>query len=287
MAIDSYSHSIQKTLAYFSIFKYPVSFYQLATYLITNKKFKSKEFKKALKKLISKGFIKERNGYYFLPGIKNVDTEKRRKYTQKLIKKNRRILNILKKVPWVKMICITGSAANYNSEPRSDLDLLFVTAKNRLWLTRGFVFTILRMFGKLPVGNFEDRELCPNIFVDEKSLTWPKGKRDVYVAQNIISMQPIYQKDNMCFRFLRANSWIHKYNSQFEFYTPARFKKTKSSRSDILNFLEDLAYKMQLGYMKKRRTTEIVTKRLIHFNKNDNSQRILSAYKSVLKNRKI
>ena len=287
MAIDPCSHSNQKTLAYFSIFKYPLSFYQLSTYLISNKKFKSKEFKKQLKRLVSKGFIKERKGYYYLPGIKNVDSEKRKGYTEKLIKKNRKVLNTLKKVPWIKMICITGSAANYNSEPISDLDLLFVTSKNRVWLTRGFVFTILRIYGKLPPKNFEDRELCPNIFVDEKSLTWPKSKRDIYIAQNIISMQPIHQKGNMYFRFLRANTWIHRYNSQFEFHTPSKFKKIKSSRSDILNFLEDLAYKMQLIYMRRRRTTETLTKRLIHFNKNDNSQKILFSYKSVLENRKI
>ena len=285
--MDPCRHSIQKTLAYFSVFKYPLSFYQLSTYLISNRKFRRKAFKKELKRLVSKGFIKQRKGKYYLPGVKNVDPEKRSRYTQRLIKKNRKALKTLEKVPWIKMICITGSAANYNSEPNSDLDLMFVTSKNRVWLTRGFVFTILRIFGKLPAGNFEDRELCPNIFIDEKNLTWPKDKRDIYIAQNIVSMQPIYQKEGMYFRFLRANTWIHKYNSQFEFQTPKRLGRNKSSRSDVLNYLEDLAYKMQLKYMEKRRTSEIVTKRLIHFNKNDNSQRIMSAYKGVLKNRKI
>ena len=42
------------------------------------------------------------------------------------------------------MIAITGSVANYDAEENDDIDLLIVTEKNRLWITRGFVFLILK-----------------------------------------------------------------------------------------------------------------------------------------------
>ncbi len=281
------STAIQKTLAYSSVFKYPLTFYQLSTYLISNKKFKYKEFRKQLKRLVSKGFVKQRKGKYYLPGVKNIDSEKRKKYSKRLIRKNRKILKCLESVPWIKMICITGSTANYSADHKTDLDLMFVTSKNRVWLTRGFVFLILRIVGKLPPSDFNNREICPNIFMDEKNLSWKKHQRNLYVAKNIIAMQPIYNKENMYFRFLRANAWLHKYVAQFNFYSPIKFKKLRSSKSTILNSLEKLSYKMQLKYMEKKRTHEVVSKRLIHFNKNDNSQKTLTAYKNVLGNRKI
>jgi len=281
------SLAIQKTLAYSSVFKYPLTFYQLSTCLISNKNFKHKEFRKQLKRLVSKGYIKQRKGKYFLPGIKNIDPERRKEYSKRLIRKNRKILKFLQSVPWIKMICITGSTANYNADHKTDLDLMFVTAKNRVWLTRGFVFLILRIIGKLPPSDFDNREICPNIFMDEKNLSWKKDQRNLYVAQNIITMQPIYNKENMYFRFLRANTWVRKHVAQFNFYTPIKFSKLRSSRSTILNSLEKLSYKMQMEYMKKRQTKEVTTKRLIHFNKHDNSPKTLKAYKSVLGNRKI
>ena len=103
------------------------------------------------------------------------------------------------------------------------------------------------------------------------------------MAQNIISMQPIFDKDEMYFRFMPANKWVKDYYHNFIIKLPEKFIPVESSKSIFINLVEKLAMFLELEYMKKKMTTEIATSKLIHFNKNDNSRWILRNYKKTLK----
>jgi len=274
--------AIHKTLAYSAVFKYPLSFHQLCANLISKNRFGGKQIRKELKKQEKEGAITKYKGRYHLASITPVDWEERKKVTNKLIRHNRWVFELLEKIPWIKMVSITGSAANYNMEEKADIDLMFITSKKRLWLTRGFVFLILKILNKLPKDH-KNRELCPNIFIDESSLGWIKKRRNLYVAQNIISMQPIFDKDEMYFRFMSANKWVKDYYYNFKLNLPEKFTPVKSSKSILINLIEKLAMSLQINYMKNKMTTEIATSKLIHFNKNDNSRWILVSFKKLLK----
>lgn len=275
--------AILKTLSYSGVFKYPLSYFQLYNYLISPNWFSGKQIRKELKSLIKEKTILEKDGKYSFPLIETINVEERFKETLSSLKRNEKVFETLRKIPWIKMISITGSAANYNNEKESDLDLLFVTTKNRVWLTRGFVFIILKLMSKLP-KDFSEREVCPNIFMDENNLSWTKKRRNLYVAQNIISMQPLVNKENIYFKFIDANRWIKNYYSNFKVTNITGQKNpSKSPSSLLLNVIEAVAMKMQIAYMKNKRTNEITSKNLIHFNKNDNSNWILAKYKNILK----
>ena len=274
--------AIQKTLAYSAVFKYPLSFYQIYANLLSKNRLSGKQIRKELKKQEKAGLVTKNKGRYHISSVTPVSWEERKRITNKLIGHNRWVFELLEKIPWLKMISVTGSAANYNMEDKSDIDLLFITSKNRLWLTRGFVFLMLTILNKLPKEH-KNRELCPNIFIDESSLGWLKKRRNLYVAQNIISMQPIFDKDEMYFRFMSANKWVNDYYYNFKINMPEKFTAVDSSKSIPMNLVEKLAMSLQIKYMKKKMTTEIATEKLINFNKNDNSRWILKSYKSLLK----
>jgi hypothetical protein len=282
--------AIQKTLAYSGVFKYPLTYFQLTSRLISKDNFSGKQIRKDLKKQIKDNLIdkveeKEDKHLdkYVLHDVKPVSWDERRENTKKILKRNEKALEYIARVPWIKMMAITGSAANYNMEEKADIDLLFITNKDRVWITRGFVFLILAIINKLPKKH-ENREICPNIFIDETRLAWIKKRRNLYVAQNIISMQPILSKDDIYFRFMYENRWIKNYYHNFKINYPEKFRELKSSRSLFMNLIEKLFMLLQLTYMKRKMTTEIATSRLIHFNKNDNSRWILKSYKNLLKN---
>ncbi len=154
-----------------------------------------------------------------------------------------------------------------------------------MWISRGFVFLILKIMGKLPKDQSK-REICPNIFIDERNMAWQKKKRNLYIAQNIISMQPFIWRDDVYFQFLKANKWVQKYYGNFIFNSFESRRKSGSKTGVIIKFIELIARKAELAYMKKGRTEEIATDKLIHFNKNDNSKRVLSIYKKLLKKAK-
>jgi len=273
--------SIIKTLSYSGVFGYPITFYQISNNLISGSLFTHKKIKKELEKLVNDGTVKKVKNRFMLKGIKNHDVRKREKYTREIIKKYKEKIKLLKKVPWVKMIAITGSVANYDAEEGADIDLLIITEKNRLWITRGFVFLILKIINELPKDKSK-RKICPNIFLDESNMAWSEKKRNLYVAQNILSVQPFSWRDNIYFRFLNENNWIKKYYKNFNLNYED--KKTESKRdSSLMISLENIARKKEIKYMEKDITTEIVNPKLIHFNKNDSTKKILSRYKEILK----
>lgn len=274
--------AIFKTLSYSGVFKYPLSYYQLCNYLISPNWFSGKQIRKELRDLIKEEVVGEKDGSYFLTSIDPIDAKERVKETKLSLKRNEKVFDMLEKIPWVKMVAVTGSAANYNNDRGSDLDLLFVTTKNRVWLTRGFVFLILRLMKKLPKDQ-QAREICPNIFVDESHLSWMNKKRNLYVAQNIISMQPLIDKDEIYFKFIESNRWVKAYYTNFKINIMSKLRIGSYSESILINVFEKIAMKMQIAYMKNKMTNEVTNKNLIHFRKNDNSDWILSKYKSIFK----
>lgn len=278
--------AIIKTLSYSGVFGYPLTFYQLTSTLITKQRFTPKKIRKELNRLVEYGVVRKIKGKYMLRGVRYHNTEKRIKISKGIIEKNKATVMLLTKIPWIKMIAITGSVANQDAAEGSDLDLLFITEKNRLWICRGFVFLILKIAGKLP-KNQKERDICPNIFIDERKLSWAKKKRNLYVAQNIISMQPLIWRDDIYFDFIKSNKWISKYFTNFKIKSPTKKqKKRKSKENPFMNAIENIARKAQINYMKEAITTEVVDSKLIHFNKNDSSNNILIKYKALLKKTK-
>lgn len=274
------SIAIKKTLAYRAIFKYPLSFHQLSTFLIANCHYDRKTIQKEVGKLIRKGFIKKKNGRYMLSTtLKPIDWSFRFKHSRRLIKRNKRVFDTLKTIPWIRFIGVTGSAAACNAEKDTDVDIFIITQRRRLWLTRFFLFIFLKLLKKYPSQKSDRGKICPNILIDEEALTWPKEKQNVYIAHEIALMQPIFDRGNTYFKFLRANNWISDYLYNFkldEIYLPPAPHGVGQSR--FVDLLEKIFMFGQQMYMKKRRTTEIITKNFVHFNKNDSTQRILNSY---------
>jgi len=275
--------AIKKTLAYSAVFKYPMSFHQLGTMLISKKRFDYETFDRSLKRLLKKKRISTSKGKYYLKSVKPVSWEKRDKDSQWLIKNNLRAIKILEIIPWLKMAAITGSVAANNAERNADIDLFIITQKNRLWITRGFATLVLSLIGKYAVGQNNKDKLCCNIFIDEKNLRWPREDNNIFVAHDILAMHPIINKDNIYFKFLRANKWVLKYFGHYKVELLAHPSSSKKGNW-IGNYFDNAAMKAQLNYMKKKKTTEITKKGFLHFNTHDHTQNILNNYKNLIGN---
>ena len=92
-------------------------------------------------------------------------------------------------------------------------------------------------------------------------------------------MQPIVNRDDMYFRFMRANGWALKYFPNFKLNIPKRLKTRRGEKSLIVNTMETVAMFLEKRYMKAKQTTEITTKHLIHFNKKDSTNKILREFR--------
>jgi hypothetical protein len=278
--------AIKRTLAYRSVFNYPLSYYQLSTYLISKRKFDSKFFNKSLKRLLKNKSVRIKDKKYYLSGVKPVSWELRKKYTRSILNKNQPELDILCKIPWIKMIGITGSLAAYNGEKKADTDILVVVNKNRMWLTRGFLIIMLIILGKYPNIRSKKLKICPNIYLDEEKMEWTKDKHNIYTAHEVLMLLPYYEKDNTYFKFLKQNEWAFKYFKNYSIELPKRFKKSISGENKLVDLLEETARFLEIRYMRNI-TTEKIKKNFIHFNKNDKMPNIIKNYRRMCKKLKI
>jgi predicted nucleotidyltransferase len=274
--------AILRTLSYSSIFQYPMSLFQLYTFLITKNEFEFEFFKKSLRRLVKKRHIKAKDGKYYLPNTRPVSWSLRYKYSEDLMKETLEYIKPLRSIPWIKLVTVTGSLAKYNAKKDDDIDIFIITDKNRLWLTRGFVFIILKIINKYAQGPESKRKFCCNLFVDESKMLWNKEKHNLYIAHEILSMHPIMIRDETYLRFLKDNEWVFKYFKNLKFLFPVKYGHDSKSKSRFVDLLENIARKAQLRYMDKKKTFEITTKNLIHFNKNDHSAEILNEYDSLV-----
>jgi hypothetical protein len=277
--------AIKRTLAYRSIFQYPMSFYQLATLLISSKPVDGKKLKETLNKLVKENWARKRYGKVEINGEKYTNWLWKYKHATRIFKENSELIRFLGGIPWIKMIAVTGSLAAYNPEKDADIDIMIITGKNRVWLTRGFVATILKILKRHPEFDGQPRSFCTNLFLDETKMGWDKDRRNIFVASDIVMMQPVVDKSDTYLQFMKENSWVTEYFPNFKVNYPSKVRRKSSGI--LLNALEKIAKRSQMVYMKKKVTTEVLKSHIIHFNKNDNSPRIMEAYKDALKKLKV
>ncbi len=226
-----------------------------------------------LSKLLRDKLLTRRSGYYFLPGKDLASLRKRReRVCAKKILLASRAGNILMAIPTISAVFLTGSLAAGNARNRDDIDLMLITKPNSLWTTRLIIipfFDILNLRRKRLSRHVADK-LCFNLFLSETSLSVPEPKRSLYTAHEILLAKPLFDKNNQSSHLLSSNPWIRDY---FPNLPPQ--KKRKLPPTSMPNPLENLAYNLQLLYMRRHQTNEVVSKSFAFFHPQDLSKQLL------------
>ena len=185
--------AIHKTLVYADIFDYPLTRSELHRFLISTKPTK-------LSNLPNKP-------YFYLSSRNYLVTLRRSRhhFSQLKYQKLNRHLWLFKLIPWIKLVAVSGALAMNNSTATDDIDLLVVTSKNRLWLTRALIyfFPSRRRFNQSESNSF-----CFNLWLDSSSLALPKLSRNLYTAHELAQLKPILNKNQTYQKLINANLWL-------------------------------------------------------------------------------
>src|SRR3990172_1629516 len=216
--------SILKTLIYADIFDYPLKINEIHKWLI-GRKTTLLQIEKALDKLVKssrqrRGLpetakLKVKSGYYFLPKrARIVGIRKRREKQSKIYFRKAKILSqLLKIIPWIKLVGVSGGLAMENAGKSDDIDLFIITSKNHLWISRLIALGLLSLVGQRRKTGGKGRKiagkLCVNTLLEEDRLE--QASKDIFVAHEVLQMRVLWQRDEVYSKYLADNEWAFKF----------------------------------------------------------------------------
>lgn len=295
---ENLQNAVLKTLCYSDIFDFPLTYSEICRFFIYRRQVSPQTIKKTLSILVADKKIVNSGGYYFLPGKKEIVDRRHICKTVSFPKLQiaLKTAGYLKLINSVQGIAITGALAMRNTDLNDDIDLMLITSGNRLWLTRIITVLLISLLGKrrkpsasASLTNGHKNQICLNLFLDLNHLQVPQNKQNLYTAHEVTQAKFIYSKNSTAQLFLFNNSWINEFLPNFHIPNPQQTGLYSESNSthpchiSLFIFLEKLAYWLQLKYMKKRVSQEIISPNQAFFHPRNTGEKVLKRYAERLK----
>lgn len=216
--------AVLRSVVYASLFDYPLTLSQLEVSLVGVRAGADTIASWWRSSELLQSAIECRDGWYFPAGRADLITTRARRETlsRDLLERDRGMLSLVSRMPFVRMVALSGSLAHLNAEGSADLDLFVITAPNRVWSVTLATLVIARLLGWR-------KRLCLNYVVSERAME--VAPRDLFSANQIIHLRPIIG-ERVFARFVKANNFVHEFYPNFELKNP-QLKPAAGSRKPI------------------------------------------------------
>jgi hypothetical protein len=194
--------AILRTVAYSDVFDYAPSADEVHRYLDTTSA-TAGAVRRAIDGLVP-GWLCADNDAVALAGREELLALRRRRLetARRLWPAAVRWGRALGRLPFARMVALTGALAVDNVEPGADLDYLIVTEPGRVWLCRSLAIQTVR------VARLRGLVLCPNWLLAADALELER--HDLFVARNLVQMVPLAGV-KVYRRMREANAWTRTY----------------------------------------------------------------------------
>ncbi len=293
--------AILSTLIYADIFDYSLKIYEIHKWLV-GRKVTLRQAEKTLKKLNYELRIMNKGEYYFLKRRESVVLKRQRKEKQSAIyfRKAKILCQILKIIPFVKLVGISGGLAMENAGKSDDIDLFIITAKDRMWISRLFILGLLSLTGQRRKRTDQGRKIagkiCINILLAEDKLE--QSNKDIFTAHEVLQMRVLWQRNGIYSKYLSDNSWAFKFlpnwvsnvlPSPFSLSSPHR--RGSNSERELVKWIpafagmtmENIAKWLQLKIMQRPLGMERINDGALYFHPKDCRLEVLQKYNQKVK----
>ena len=233
--------AVLSTLAYFDLFGVPLTRSELSEHLF----FAQPDEEKINIYLKESPLISASEGYFGLnvnPSLHAEFFEKVQRARQ-LWKRVRRYQWLFSLCPFVELVCVCNSLPLYAVEENSDIDLLVVTKKNRMFLARTALTLLTSLLGIRRHGNKVAGRFCLSFYVSESRLNFKNltlQPYDIYLAYWVKTLEPIAGNFETYENLLELNrSWLNEYFKTIHAHRRF-FRKRSKSQSTIKRWLEKI-----------------------------------------------
>ena len=201
--------TIIAALAYADLFDYPLTLAEIERYQIGTS-FTSEQLAQVLNQQVlhQNGHaitgVATDGAFYALAGREgNFATRRERLRDSKRLWRRAAVYSLwASRLPYVRMVAVTGALAVNNIAANPDIDLLVVATAGRVWMCRRALIVLVRLARLL--GD----DLCPNYIVSESNLAL--DQRDFFTAHELAQMVPQYGAQTYE-AMIRSNDWVRFY----------------------------------------------------------------------------
>lgn len=224
--MEELKKSIIRSVAYFDIFHYPMTLWEIRSYL--NMPCTEQELSAALSSLMKEKILFKTKEYYQFKHDDSVISARltANMLAEKQIATAKKITAFLAWFPFIKGIAISGSLSKKIATKNSDYDFFIITEKDHLWICK-FMFCTFIKFAA--VFGFK-KYFCLNYVIDETYLE--VQEKNVFTATEIATLIPVYGAQVFS-DFFVANKWIYDFfpNQPFIEYLPEEKRKNFITRA--------------------------------------------------------
>lgn len=219
---QSSQDAIIATLAYFALFQYPLTLFEIWQYLLCSP---TPCTIADIDNIIStslcvKSKIEQHNGLFFVPGRRNDGTLRLDRYrdAEAQYLSTIRDIRLLSCIPFVELICIVNRLSYSNARDDGDSDLLIVAKHHHIWLVRFLCASLMHILGKRPGQRTKKNAICLSFFISDKNLSMEslqiprdnRGMPDVHFAVWLTQIVPIYDRGGIYQEWYQQNSWVEQ-----------------------------------------------------------------------------
>ncbi len=200
--------AVLQSVTYASLFDYPLTLSQLRDSLVEVVADEATIASWWRDSALLQATVDHREGLYFPAGRADLIATRRRReaLSRDLLQRDRRMLDLVARMPFVRMVALSGSLAHLNAERSADVDLFVITRANRVWLVTVAVLVASKIMGWR-------KRLCMNYVISERRMAI--APTDLFTANQIIHLQPIAGHD-VYRRFLEANLFVSRCYPNFK-----------------------------------------------------------------------
>jgi hypothetical protein len=204
---ESQERAFLESVLYASLFDYPLTPSQLRIALIRHDADEHELVRWYQASDLLQETIEFTHGYFFPRGRGDVLQTRlqREEISRGLLRKFDGPLRLIARMPFVRMVALSGSLAHLNADDDADLDLFVITTGGRVWSVTVTFLLLARLFGWR-------RQVCLNYVISERELR--VSPADLFVANQIVHLRPIAGTAVFA-RFLQANPFVERFYPNF------------------------------------------------------------------------
>jgi hypothetical protein len=214
-SLDAVEEAILRTVAYADVFDYPLTAHEIHRYLAGTQARPSVVQHVLGDRFLARGELVENRGYISLRGRESIVATRlqRKAISDRLWRKGLRYGLAIARLPFVRLVAVTGTLAVNNAEYDADIDYLIAVVAGRVWLARQLCLVLVYL------GRAERVTICPNYVISTQALD--QFERSLFTAHELANMVPLYGLD-VYQELLRRNAWAQE-------YLPNAFRERRAS----------------------------------------------------------